>query len=146
MATTITTPSSIQGEITPHMIEMLRCRAMQHPWEDRGWLPMIKKTIRGWEQLLQCPRCEAKRFDFRVKGAGGSKSVIRRGKKVRKSNPRMPLFSRYYTYRDDFPGDVSKDEALEIVIMWEDEHPTEAVQLAKLNPKSRIGKPVAEAG
>lgn len=78
----------------------LRCRAYGHNWEDRGWVAMLRKSIRGWDQEFTCGRCTAVRNDFRA-------------------NATFKLLHRSYTYPNNYPGDVKPIEALKTLIHME---------------------------
>lgn len=78
-------------------LQMVKCRAYGHAWEDRGWLPMIKRGRRVWDQLLTCPRCEAQRHDQRSHGT-------------------LTLENRYYDLWTDYPGTLSQHDALAILM------------------------------
>lgn len=78
-------------------LEMVRCRAYGHAWEDRGWLPMIWRSLRVWDQLLTCPRCTSTRLDRRSWGT-------------------LTIVHREYDQPEDYPGSVSRAEALRILV------------------------------
>lgn len=79
-------------------LEMLKCRAYGHKWEDRGWLGYVfTDGTRGFEQELKCERCDTVRRDMRARGT-------------------LALLSRTYSYKDEYPGAVKQATALADVI------------------------------
>ena len=76
---------------------MLMCRAYGHRWDDRGWQAMIRKGVRGWDQLFTCDRCTTSRNDFRARST-------------------LVLLHRNYDYPSDYPGNVYPAEALKILV------------------------------
>lgn len=75
---------------------MVKDRAYGHKWEDRGWLPIVSKGWRGWEQLLTCERCQGTRRDIRARAT-------------------LKLVRRTYDLPDSYPGDLSQHDALKIL-------------------------------
>lgn len=75
----------------------LRCRAYGHNWDDRGWIAMIRKSIRGWDQEFTCGRCTGTRNDFRARST-------------------LKLLHRSYTLPNGYPGDIKPMEALKSLI------------------------------
>lgn len=81
--------------------ELLKCRAYGHRWEDRGWIAMIRDSVRGYDQELVCDRCQTVRSDFRARGT-------------------LTVLSRSYRYpNEDYPGAVKKVSAIADLIAAE---------------------------
>lgn len=79
-------------------LEMVKCRAFGHAWEERGMLPMIAKGYRFYDDLLTCGRCTTERHDRRTT-----------------SYP-FKLIKRGYDYAINYPGSLSQADALQILI------------------------------
>src|SRR5881628_2738255 len=91
-------------------IDMMRCRAYGHAWEDRGWLPMVgartarrEGSARLWDQLLTCTGCTSSRNDRRAWGT-------------------LSLEYRVYDMAPGYPSDVSKIDAIAECIAYDSEH------------------------
>jgi hypothetical protein len=79
-------------------LQMVRCRAYGHAWEDRGWLAMIAPGgVRLWDQELTCPRCGGTRHDRRSHGS-------------------LRVVSRVYESWEDYPGTLRQRDALAILV------------------------------
>ncbi len=80
------------------LLEMLKCRAYGHVWSDRGWISIIRQSVRGYDQEMTCDRCSATRTDFRARTT-------------------FKLINRWYSYPDFYPGRTKQSEALKLVIL-----------------------------
>jgi len=80
-------------------LTFIRCRAAyQHALDDRGWLPKIAPGGQKlWEQQFVCYRCGALRIDQRLRST-------------------RKLTSRWYELPDGYPGTMTQDEALTILM------------------------------
>jgi len=58
---------------------------------------MIRKGVRGWDQLFTCDRCTTSRNDFRARST-------------------LVLLSRSYNRPTDYPGNICPVDALKVLI------------------------------
>src|SRR3954463_5777615 len=67
------------------ILQMIKCRAYGHRWEDLGWLALVSKGTRLWSQQFRCDRCDMLRND-------------------RRTHSTMALDSRTYDKPSGYPG------------------------------------------
>jgi len=59
----------VTGRLTKgqrRLLDMIKCRAYGHRWEDLGWLALVSQGIRLWSQQFRCDRCDMIRHDWRA--------------------------------------------------------------------------------
>ena len=78
------------------ILQMIKCRAYGHRWEDLGWLALVSQGIRLWSQQFRCDRCDMLRHDWRTHST-------------------LSLDTRKYTKPDGYPGRLPAKEALRIL-------------------------------
>jgi hypothetical protein len=78
------------------ILQMIKCRAYGHRWEDLGWLALVSQGIRLWSQQFRCDRCDMLRND-------------------RRTHSTMALDSRIYDKPSGYPGRLPAKEALRIL-------------------------------
>ena len=78
------------------ILQMIKCRAYGHRWEDLGWLALVSQGIRLWSQQFRCDRCDMLRHDWRTHST-------------------LSLDTRRYTKPDGYPGRLPAKEALRIL-------------------------------
>jgi hypothetical protein len=84
------------SEARHRVIEMIKCRAYGHRWEDLGWLALVSAGIRLWSQQFSCDRCAMVRSD-------------------RRTHSTMTLDSRVYDKPMGYPGRLPAKDALRIL-------------------------------
>jgi hypothetical protein len=95
-----------------HTLNMVKCRAYGHQWEDRGWLAMITASIRLWSQRFDCLRCTMARYDHRTQTL-------------------LALDSRKYVKPDGYPGRLPQRDAIAILCA---DTPAACYELASHSP------------
>ena len=78
------------------ILQMIKCRAYGHRWEDLGWLALVSAGIRLWSQQFRCDRCDMLRYD-------------------RRTHSTMTLDSRKYGKPMGYPGRLPAKDALRIL-------------------------------
>jgi len=78
------------------ILQMIKCRAYGHRWEDLGWLALVSAGIRLWSQQFRCDRCDMLRYDWRTHAT-------------------LTLHRRKYAKPSGYPGRLPAKEALRIL-------------------------------
>lgn len=78
------------------ILQMIKCRAYGHRWEDLGWLALVSAGVRLWSQQFRCDRCDMLRYDHRTHAT-------------------MTLARRKYSKPTGYPGRLPAKEALRIL-------------------------------
>jgi hypothetical protein len=73
---------------------MIRCRAYGHPWDDLGWLPVVRGQ---YTQTFRCTRCGAQRDDYRLRAS-------------------LDLTQRIYLLPTGYPGRLPRADAVGILL------------------------------
>ena len=78
------------------ILQMIKCRAYGHRWEDLGWLALVSQGIRLWSQQFRCDRCDMLRYD-------------------RYTHATMSLDQRKYAKPTGYPGGLPAVDAKRIL-------------------------------